>query len=447
MKSLRRNSWWIWLLIPTIGLLSCAGPAQERSTDRQDSMAASEPETAGGAPDTERPVHTLDWAAANIQYPARPDDDFVPEVHSASDDGEAKKYIYRARYFSAAALQKMLASIYEDEDDPPKVFAQEDPEDDLPFAEMKERIDDLVIVATPAQYAEVLDMLEKIDRKPLQAYLDVIVAEYELSNEESMGLQGDVWFAGEANLLGSIQPFDSSAYTSFSDIGSERSEGFNYTLSVPSMFEMRLRMLAKEGRLRVLSTPNILVEDDRQAKLTIGQTLPIRVTKYDSNDRVSEEIDEKEVNLELDVTPKINPDGTVRLKVLQKAEEIAIENYNQTGAALVNKREAQTILMIRDTQSVVLGGLITEREQQSEVGVPILRNIPLLGRLFRHTSTKIARRELVLFITCHVMWTPAHEAAYLNGVHHAVQPWKDADPFVQTDSQRFDQQLRRLRRP
>ncbi len=148
------------------------------------------------------------------------------------------------------------------------------------------------------------------------------------------------------------------------------------------------------GIARVVSTPKVATLNHKTAKITQGQQIPYTAA-------TSDKIETKfvEAALALEVTPHINPNGTILMKIDAKND-----SPGSTGnPPPINKKQAVTEMMLRDGETTVIGGIFQEQDTNGEDGVPFLKDIPLLGSLFKSTDKKQNRTELLIFITPRIL--------------------------------------------
>ena len=167
-----------------------------------------------------------------------------------------------------------------------------------------------------------------------------------------------------------------------------------------------LSALATEGTVRIVSRPVILAQNNQQAHILIGDERPfIQVFRSLPTDAAVRDqvVQYRDVGTSLTIVPTINTDGYVNLDLTQEVSTATAEE--QFGAPIISTREAATQLFVRDGQTVVIGGLIDHQRTESESGVPLLKDIPLLGHLFKSTSHETTENELFLFMTPHIVQT------------------------------------------
>ncbi|MFH4435468.1 type II secretion system secretin GspD [Vibrio diabolicus] len=156
--------------------------------------------------------------------------------------------------------------------------------------------------------------------------------------------------------------------------------------------------VATDSNSNILSSPSITVMDNGEASFIVGEEVPVITgsTAGSNNDNPFQTVDRKEVGIKLKVVPQINEGDSVQLNIEQEVSNVLGAN----GAVDVRfaKRQLNTSVMIQDGQMLVLGGLVDERALESESKVPLLGDIPVLGHLFKSTSTQTEKRNLMVFI-------------------------------------------------
>lgn len=156
--------------------------------------------------------------------------------------------------------------------------------------------------------------------------------------------------------------------------------------------------VSTDSKSNILSSPSITVMDNSEASFVVGEEVPVLTGATSSSDSSNpfQTVDRKEVGIKLKVTPQVNEGDSVQMRINQEVSNVLAAD----GAVDVRfgKRQLNTTVMVKDSQMLVLGGLIDERTQESQSKVPFLGNIPLLGQLFRSTSTKVEKKNLMVFI-------------------------------------------------
>jgi general secretion pathway protein D len=175
-------------------------------------------------------------------------------------------------------------------------------------------------------------------------------------------------------------------------------------ITIPAISAL-LQLSQTSNDVNVLSAPRLLTSDNEEAEIIVGQNVPIitsRLTDTGSTGLAqSVTVERKDVALTLRFTPQVTEGNLVRLSVFQEITGVASEN-DSTGPTLT-KRQLRNTVLAEDGKTVVLGGLIDTNVQKTEFKVPLLGDIPLLGRLFRSKGTKTRKTNLLVFITPRVI--------------------------------------------
>jgi len=254
----------------------------------------------------------------------------------------------------------------------------------------------LVILATTAEYRMIEATLKRLDITPLQVLIEVTIAEVTLSDDLRYGLQ---WF---------FQSGDSTV--SFSTLSSGvvagAFPGFSYLFS-GSDARVVLNALTEITDVRVISSPQLMVLDNQSARLQVGDQVPIAtqssVTVSDPDAPIVNSIQFRDTGVILEVTPRVNASGLVVLDVLQEVSDVIETTTSDIDSPTIQQRSIESTVAVQSGDTVALGGLIRDREEESVSGVPLLSSIPVLGNLFKTTQTLVRRTELLVLITPRVV--------------------------------------------
>ena len=257
----------------------------------------------------------------------------------------------------------------------------------------------LVIQATPQEYAIIEDTIEQLDILPRQVLIDAQIYEVALDDSLAFGLSASL------QNRGTLQP----AQTTASFIGNPPSlavQTFTFIGRARELF-MFLHASENRSRVRTLSAPSVLVSDNQTAQFTVGADIPVPVSSAASGVQApgggtlfAQTIQRRSIGVIMQVTPLINDSGNVTLEISQEV--------SQAGALgplgpVIGQSAVTSTVVIRDGQTIVLGGFIRESNDLVRNRIPLLGRIPVLGGLFGSTSTTKTRTELVILITPHVI--------------------------------------------
>ena len=163
--------------------------------------------------------------------------------------------------------------------------------------------------------------------------------------------------------------------------------------------------VSSDTQSNILSSPSITVVDNEEAKFIVGEEVPVLTGSQtgSNNDNPFQTVERKDVGVQLTVTPQINEGTSVQLTITQEVSNVLPAATNAAVDVSFAKRQLNTTVMVEDGQMIVLGGLIDEQTTESESKVPLLGDIPYLGRLFKSTSSSKTKRNLMVFIKPTIM--------------------------------------------
>jgi len=289
-----------------------------------------------------------------------------------------------------------------------------------------ESINALVIRADPATMAELKEIIARLDIRRLQVLIEAAIVEVTSDFTRTLGTElaiGDV--SGSALPVGVTAPSGTLAsvlanlaagdgqLSSVPDLGStpllaaaKRSSGVNFGVIV--------RALSANSDVNLLSTPSITTMDNEQAKIVVGQNVPFRTGSTTSGSNGASNpfttIQREDVGLTLEVTPHVHDGALVRLEIHQEVSEVdktSLASIGSDGSAdlITNKRTIDTTVLADDREVIILGGLIRDKITDVSSGVPLLKDIPILGRLFKSSNKIREKQNLLVFLRPTVLAT------------------------------------------
>jgi general secretion pathway protein D len=235
----------------------------------------------------------------------------------------------------------------------------------------------------------------------------VLLAEVTLDSEDTFGVDFSFSGAGSRDFGGFTRAEGSGVLTA---IGVPN-------LSVSSLdFDLLIRALQVQGRLEVLSRPQILVNDNELANIEVGEEIRL-VTTVNRTDEggVNSDVEPRSVGVLLSVTPSISPDGFVRLDISPEISAVTTRTTQVSEdfeAPIITQRRADTTVTVKDGETIVLGGLIQNSLETRRSKVPVLGDIPVVGEVFRTNQTSSAKTELLIILTPRVILSEADLAKY-----------------------------------
>ncbi|MFF7063244.1 type II secretion system secretin GspD [Pseudomonas sp. NPDC008258] len=276
--------------------------------------------------------------------------------------------------------------------------------------EYEEGTNAVVMVGPDSELAAYRAIVEQLDIRRAQVVVEAIIAEVSDSSAQELGVQwlfadekfgaGIVNFGSNgvniANIAGAAASGDNEALGDLLSATTGATAGIGH-FGGGFNFAMLVNALKGKSGFNLLSTPTLLTLDNAEASILVGQEVPFvtgSVTQNNANPYQT--IERKEVGVKLRIKPQINVDNSVRLDIVQEVSSIA--ESSAASDVITNKREIKTKVMVEDNGLVILGGLISDELSTSNQRVPLLGDIPYLGRLFRSDATKNTKQNLMVFI-------------------------------------------------
>ncbi|MGI6525766.1 MAG: type II secretion system secretin GspD [Bdellovibrionota bacterium] len=268
----------------------------------------------------------------------------------------------------------------------------------------------LVIYGTKADYDRVLALIKELDVKRRQVLVEALLLEVKIS--DSMALSSEFITSGGGsdggvvgmNNLGSIStlltnPTQLSQFTmAVASAGTLTLPG---DITIPTQ-SMMLSAASQNNRVNVLSAPTILATDNEEAEIIVGENVPFLASTSSSTENLNNtfnQIDRQDVGITLRLTPQISSRDYVKLNIFTEVSNVISDTSTSELGPTTTIRTSQTTVIAKDSQMIVIGGLMGENIEETETGVPYLRNIPILGHLFKGYSTSDDRNNLLIFIT------------------------------------------------
>ena len=295
-----------------------------------------------------------------------------------------------------------------------------------------EETNSLIISAEPDVMTSLTGIISQLDIRRAQVLVEAIIVE--ISDQLSKDLGFQFLFGGEGSnspiasqRLGDPNP-DLSAL-----VGGLATGGTTAVLSTllsldgfaagvgkykkgGDSFAAILNVLAKNSDSNVLSTPSILTMDNEESSIIVGQEIPITTGESlgTNNSNPFRTVTRQEIGIKLSVKPQINEGNSIKLDIEQEVSSLSGPISAGSAEIVTNKRAIETVVMVEDNQTIVLGGLIDDDIQESIRKVPVLGDIPGLGKLFRKEQTTISKKNLVVFLKPTIIRTSQDMEALTN---------------------------------
>ena len=283
----------------------------------------------------------------------------------------------------------------------------------------------LIIQAIRSDIERMIPLIEELDRPTRQILIEAHIVETSRQTARELGIQwgglyksdrNNYWITPGANstgvldrpliatgedvLIPGIDPTSGMAVNFPAVVagGTGLTLGFVAEEIGKSVLSVQLSALQKEGKLNILSSPSITTLDNQMAVIESGKEVPYMIT---TGENIGD-IEYKDVVIKLEVTPYVIDEKTLKLKILTKKDDLDWGNA-VSGNPAINKKKAETNVVLFNGQTTVIGGLSKENIDDSESGVPWLKDIPLLGYLFKGTSKSNTMEDVLIFITPHIL--------------------------------------------
>ena len=269
----------------------------------------------------------------------------------------------------------------------------------------------LVIMASPADYQNLLQVIKKLDVRRRQVFVQALVAEVSIDKLRDIGVQMGVGGAGTDGTIAAAGVFDPFNFLGATNAQQQAVIEILSGLANNVNFSGVLKMLDQNGAINVLSNPNILTSDNKEAEIFVGENVPfVASTTLASSGLSQQSVERKDTGITLKITPQITEGEYIKLDIYQEISAVK-QNKGQAADLVTTKRSAKTSVVVKDTDSVVIGGLIQTREEENVNKIPLLGDIPLLGYLFKTKSTNRTKTNLMILLTPRIVRTAADLAA------------------------------------
>lgn len=273
----------------------------------------------------------------------------------------------------------------------------------------------LVIRTAPPNYPLLRETIDALDTRPSQVLFEVTVAEIALGRGSEFGVD---WSA--VNRGGDVQA--QFGNPEIPDTGSTSALVRLVRLNGTGVRTM-LRAIASTSDVRVLSTPEIIAANNREASILVGSKVPfIASTRLGNDVSIDRAVQYQDVGTKLSIMPTINDDGYITVQLLQEVSSLTAQTVAAAQSApVISTREASTRAILRDGQTVVIAGLIGESRETLDQGLPFLKDIPVLGVLFKRQSIRRQRTELAIFVTPYIVRSDADADAIRERVKQRME--------------------------
>ena len=363
--------------------------------------------------------------------------DIIAKLDIPTPSGRGKIHVYYLSHANAEELAQVLTAQV------PEIAQIQEPQPDGQTQQARQRrqpvtgrtptnititadkpTNSLVITADPETYAIVEDIIKKLDIRRSQVLVEGLIAEVSLGTARDLGVEwriidqpnGTQVFASATGSDGTgvLNPLTADPTALLStpgflvgalrntirlDIGGAEQQ----LLNIPLL----LRAFQGNTNVEVLATPNLVTTDNEEAEIIVGEQRPFLTSVNRVPDagiiNVSNTFDFRDIGITLRITPQISKGNTVRTELFLEITRFVSEP--EVGAVTTTKRSTSTTVIVDDGQTIVLGGLIQDAQNEGDTSIPCLGNIPLLGFAFRQSEVQNSKTNLLIFLTPHIIAT------------------------------------------
>lgn len=276
----------------------------------------------------------------------------------------------------------------------------------------------LIINAPDAIYNNLRAVIQRLDLRRAQVFVEALIAEVSSNRAAELGVQWAAARPAGGGTIGGVTnfPLTNNGLASIAQNPLSLGAGLSVAylgrqITLPSGQQITglgalARALAQDSKTNILSTPDLLTLDNEEATIVVGQNVPFVTGSYAQTGATTpvttvnpfQTIERKDVGLTLKIKPQISEGGTIKLQIFQEVSAIAPATTTQAADLITTKRSLQTTVLVDDGSTVVLGGLIDDNVQEATQAVPILSKIPLIGGLFKYRQQQKVKTNLMVFL-------------------------------------------------
>lgn len=397
--------------------------------------------------------------------------DWVARLDKGGDQTTRQLFVYRLKNRSAAEISSVLNKIFRGDSQAASVPTSSKPQDpiapDTPTAELTsqgakpirvasaqflpdtatdvpaepgsdmtlaagvrivadEENNALLIRATRPEYKTIIDAIDRLDVVPPLVMIEVTIAEVTLNDGLQYGIE---WFLKEKQSKFSFSSLDTGAIIS-------KFPGFSYFFAAQDIAAV-VNAMSSITDVRVVSSPRVMVRDNKTATLQVGDQVPVVTSTSQSvitsDAPVIQTVQYFDTGVILKVTPRVNSGGLVTLDINQQVSDVADKTGNATSPT-IQQRKIDSSIAIQSGEAVVLGGLMRESRSKGGTALPLVSDLPGLGEVFKTHDNSKSRTELLVIITPHVVWGRSDARQVTEELRQRMEDVvRSADAKAQTD--------------
>ncbi len=275
----------------------------------------------------------------------------------------------------------------------------------------------VIVTASPEQFVYVRAIVQKLDIPRRQVFVEALIFEVRADHGKKFGIE---WRSTQDYNNGGKQVIGGTDFGNISNMAANPIAGAAGAGMVVGVVEGTIKVgdksyaniggllqaLQTDSNVNILSTPNILTTDNEEAKIFVGENVPfLKSTAQTTGGTPIVSVDRQDIGTTMKLTPQINENKFVRLKIFQETSSISPTQLAKAQDIITFKRTAETVVVVKDNQNIIIGGLISEDLQEIENKVPFFGDLPGIGWLFKSKSKSMVKTNLLIFLTPHIINT------------------------------------------
>ncbi|MGB5325425.1 MAG: type II secretion system secretin GspD [Pseudomonadales bacterium] len=274
--------------------------------------------------------------------------------------------------------------------------------------ESSETTNALIITAPPSLFETIERVIAQLDIKRSQVLIDAVIVEVSDTFTRDLEILWATESVADGDLKAAVSAANLASTTTTSALSGESQSaaflqsGFTWGFFRNGTLRVLMRAIESDSHSNVLSRPSIITLDNEEAEVLVGSNVPFvtgsQVSSSSTVNNPFQTIQREDIGITLKITPKISKAKTITLEIEQEVESVRNESVSGASDLVTDKRSIKTQVLVANEEILVLGGLLEDRISQSQTKVPILGDIPLLGRLFRGSSETTRKQNLMVFI-------------------------------------------------
>jgi len=359
----------------------------------------------------------------------------IAMVDKETPRGKGKIHVYYCKNATAEELAKVLQEVPTKEAGTPKGKKGSSVVAGKVRISADKATNSLIIIADKEDYMVLEDVIKKLDIPRSMVYIEALIMEVDMNKSLNIGID---WAAfGKTSIGGNDTVVGGGFASGFAGPGDLLKGGLTLGLLSGSIdiagvtisnISAIINAVSTDDDFRILSTPQILTTDNEEASITVGENRPFQTrSTTDVSGGTFESFEYRDVGKTLKITPHVTEDRLVRMQINLEVTSINKAATLTTSSTLpvTLKRTVDTTVIVKDEQTVVIGGLIDDSTTMNENQVPVLGDVPLLGWLFKNTSEETTKTNLYIFITPRVIKNPEEADRIYKGKKENIDTIKE----------------------